>query len=254
MLARPRVGGIDAISGLEHFAIVTYAIPPGRLRPHVHERFDLDTITVDGEERALISVVPFMDRDFRFIRMPFPRWRFGQTNYRAYVFDRETGRRLVWFFGTTLDSWTVTIPRFVWKLPWHRAHMRFDCDYDAVAGRYSRYELNAESDWAPLHLVLEDSGAVVTELPGFEPLEAGEVALTHPLKGAFYRRDGELGGYDVWHERLRLTRGSVLSAEIVLFERLGLVSREEQKRPHSVMMRPLTEFTIYLPPSRIRLR
>jgi hypothetical protein len=50
---------------------------------------------------------------------------------------------------------------------------------------------------------------------------------------------------------LHLTRGTVEQANIKLFERLGLVSREEQMRPHSVLLQPLTEFTIYLPPRRL---
>jgi hypothetical protein len=179
MLTRPSTGGIDAVSGLEHFAIVTYAIPPERLRPLVHPRYDLDLLEIGGELRALISVVPFIDRDFHFTRLPFPRWRFGQTNYRAYVMDRETGEHLVWFFGTTLDSWTVGIPRYVWRLPWHRARMRFNCEYDEDAKRYLRYELRAKSNWAPLGLELEDSGEPVDHLDGFESLESGEVLLTH---------------------------------------------------------------------------
>ncbi len=252
LLARRGPRAIDAVSGLEHFAIVTYAIPPERLRPHVHERFDLDTVDgANGERRALISAVPFMDRDFRVARMPFPRFRFGQTNYRAYVVDRQSGRRFVWFFGTTLDSWTVAIPRGLWKLPWHRAHMRFDCHYDRAAGRYDRYSLKADSDWGPMTLRLDDSGEPVTEIAGFSDLEAGQVTLTHPLEGAFYRRDGRLGGYRVWHKRLQLTRGRLIEADIGLFKRLGLVNREEQQHPHSVMIQPLTEFTIYLPPRRL---
>ncbi|MEO8538180.1 MAG: DUF2071 domain-containing protein [bacterium] len=251
MLARPRTGGIDAVSGLEHFAIVTYAIDPERLRTHVDAHFDLDCIEVDGRRKALVSAVPFIDRDFRFARMPIPRFRFGQTNYRAYVIDRASGERLVWFFGTTLDSWTVALPHYAWKLPWHRARMRFDCLYDVANARYSRYVLDARSDWAPMHLELEDSGEPVAELTGFGDLESAQVTLTHPLRGAFFRRDGKLGGYNVWHDRLRPTRGKVLSADIRLFERLSLVSREEQQNPHSVMMQRLTEFTIYLPPKRL---
>src|SRR5687768_14044618 len=35
MLRRPDLGGLDVVSSLEHFAIITYAIAPERLRPHV---------------------------------------------------------------------------------------------------------------------------------------------------------------------------------------------------------------------------
>jgi len=230
------------VSGLEHFAIVTYAILAERLRPHVHQRFELDCIDGEaGKQLALVSVVPFIDRDFHFSGVPYPRFRFGQTNYRAYVIDRATGKRAVWFFGTSLDSWTVTIPRHLWKLPWYRGRIRFDCVFDPAA----------ESEWAPLELELEDSGQPVSALAGFPSLESGAVTLTHPLDGMYYRRDGKLGSYSVWHERLALTSGRVVTAKIGLFDRLGLVPFAEQTTPHSVMIQRLTEFTVYLPPRRL---
>src|SRR5512134_2369259 len=102
MSSRPAASGIDAITTLRHFAIVTYALPPERLRPLVDRRFELDCIDVDGGRKALLSVVPFEDQDFRAAAFPSPRWRFGQTNYRVYVRDRTTGERAVWFLGTTL--------------------------------------------------------------------------------------------------------------------------------------------------------
>ncbi len=253
LLRRDPPAGIDVVSGLQHFAIVTYAIPPERLRPHVHPRFDLECITgSNGEPLALVSMVPFMDDDFHFQRVPFPRFRFGQTNYRAYVIDRKTGRRAAWFFGTSLDSWTVAVPHRVWKLPWHRAHIEFDCQFDEAAGRYSHYRMSTASAWAPVALELEDSGKSVESLMGFPDLEAGEVTLTHPLDGAYCRRDGRLGSYRVWHDRLKLTEGKVLAAHIGLFDRLGLVPFAEQSMPHSVLIQRRTEFTIYLPPRLLR--
>lgn len=253
LLRRDPPSGIDAVSGLEHFAIVTYAIPPERLRPHVHERFDLDCIVgSDGAPHALVSMVPFMDDGFHFHRMPYPRFRFGQTNYRAYVIDRQTGKRAVWFFGTSLDSWTVALPHYAWKLPWHRGQIVFDCQFDGSAGRYGHYRMSTASAWAPVGLELEDSGEPVKSLLGFPNLEAGEVTLTHPLDGAYYRRDGRLGSYRVWHDRLQLTTGRVLDAHIGLFDRLGLVPFAEQGKPHSVLIQHRTEFTIYLPPGQLR--
>lgn len=111
-------GGIDAHTSMAHFAIITYCVDPEKLRPLVHERFELVTIPTERHgERALISVVPFLDLDFCFVNCPWPKFQFGQTNYRAYVIDRETGEHVVWFFGTSLDSVTNLIPRYFWKLP-----------------------------------------------------------------------------------------------------------------------------------------
>lgn len=252
MLTRPPLSGIDVVSGLEHFAIITYAVPPGRLRPHVDDRFELDCIAgSDGEPNALVSMVPFLDSDFHFARVPWPKFEFGQTNYRAYVIDRETGKRLVWFFGTTLASWTVNVPRHLWKLPWHPARTRFSCIYDDAAGRYLRYRMATRSKWAPVRLELEDSGTRPTAPEGFPDLETAAVTLTHPLDGAFYRRDGALGSYRIWHDRLQLTAGRVVQAQIGLFDDLGLVPFAEQTAPYSVLIQHRTEFTIYLPPRRL---
>jgi Uncharacterized conserved protein (COG2071) len=249
LLTRPVVSGRDALATLHHFATISYAVDPARVRPHVHMRFDLDCfVQLDTGPRALVSMVPFEDQDFRFAGIAWAQFRFGQTNYRTYVIDRETGERAVWFFGTALDSWTVLIPRYVWRLPWHRGHMKFDCHYDAQAGRYTGYRMTTRSDWAPAEIELEDTGRSLESLDGVDDFEAGLVLLTHPLLGVFYRRDGKLGSYRIWHDRLQCNAGRCLSARIELFDRLGLVPFVEQGVPHSVLVQHETEFAIYLPP------
>ncbi len=248
-LTRPPTSGIDVTTKLRHFAIITYAIAPEKLLPHLHPRFEPDCITdKHGNRRALISVVPFLDVDFHFERLPWLTFTFGQTNYRAYVIDRETGERFVWFFGTCLDSWTNVVPRVLWRLPWHRGQIRFDCEYDQREGRYRRYEMRTKSAWAKASLTLADSGESPQTLAGFPTLESGLVVLTHPLRGYYYRRDGKLGSYHIWHDRLNLSVGSCENARFALLKSLDLVPFAEQNRPHSVLIQHETEFTIYLPP------
>jgi hypothetical protein len=251
LLTRPPLSRRDVQATLEHFSIISYAVPAERVRPHVHPAFNLDCLAgPDGQPLVWVSMVPFEDQDFHFVALPRLKFRFGQTNYRTYVIDRSTGHRAVWFFGTTLDSWSVLVPRYAWKLPWHRGRVRFDCEYDVTSGHYTRYRMTTRSHWAPVELELEDSGAPVTALDGLPDLEAGLVVLTHPLTGVYYRRDGKLGTYCIWHDRLRCTVGHVVHARIGLFDRLGFVPYAEQLRPHSVLIQHRTEFTIYLPPGR----
>jgi hypothetical protein len=57
-------------------------------------------------------------------------FNFSQTNYRTYVVDQETGERTVWFFGTTLDHWSIVIPKYLWRFPWSEASISFDVDYE----------------------------------------------------------------------------------------------------------------------------
>lgn len=140
LLQRPITSGMDVVTKLRHFARITYAVAPERIRPHVHERFELDTYTSsDGKSYVWLSVVPFEDADFHFVNLPLLKFRFGQTNYRTYVVDRETGQPAAWFFGTTLGSWSVTIPRYMWHLPWHTGDIRFDTHYNSEQGRYMHW-------------------------------------------------------------------------------------------------------------------
>jgi hypothetical protein len=233
MLQRPLPSGIDAITTLRHFAIVTYTVPTARVRGLVDPRFELECIDVDGTPHALLSVVPFEDQDFRAAAFPSPRLRFGQTNYRIYVRDRSTGQRAVWFLGTTLGSWMVALPRHMWRLPWHFGRFTLVCHQDGL-GCYTSYRITTQSSWAPAFLELADEPDAALVFPGFPDTETGLVVVTHPLRGYYYRRDGRLGSYAVWHERLRPTSGRVRAARFGLLDRLGLVTFSEQSSPHSV--------------------
>ncbi|WP_046004529.1 DUF2071 domain-containing protein [Pseudoalteromonas rubra] len=246
---RPMPAGVDVLCKLQHFAIITYAVDPCRFEGVFPARFALDTVVIDGKEKGLISVVPFVDVDFTSAVYPFPKFTMGQTNYRIYIIDKKTGERCVWFLGTTLDSWTRIVPSTVWKLPWYDGKVVFDCDYDELQGFYRRYKMLTKANWAPASVELVQEKGATIELPGFPDTETGLVYLTHPLAGFYYRRDGRLGTYRVWHKQLAVSCARLKSANFGLLSRLGLVSEQEQQQAHSVLVEPINEFTIYLPPT-----
>ncbi|CEA04589.1 hypothetical protein BN1049_01633 [Pseudomonas saudimassiliensis] len=252
LVPRPPVSGINVRCRLEHFAIVSYAVDPAQLRRLIPPRFMLDTLMIDGRERGLVSAVPFRNVDFTLAAYPCPYLRMGQTDYRAYIIDRLTGERAVWFFGTTLDSWALPIPRHVWQQPWHRGRLRFDCALDPSASRYEHYRLHTAAPEASVELSLTQRDVPPPTYPGFPDEETALVYLTHPLVGFFHRRrDGHLGAYRVWHDQLKVTPGRLLNARFDFFARLGLVSLAEQQHPHSVLMQPINDFTVFLPPTRL---
>jgi hypothetical protein len=252
LLSKPVPRGLSVETTLQHFAIVTYLVDPSDLRKHLHPRFEPICVAVDGRRpQALVSVVTFQDRDFRFVACPWFTATFGQTNYRAYVQDSETGDQAAWFFGTCLDSVSVAVPRHLWKLPWHRARMTFDCRCDAGGPRYSTFRVDTRSRWAPGRLAIADSGEPPDRIPGVSNLEAGLVLLTHPLRGYFFRQDGALGSYAIWHGRTKPTTGTLLEAFYPLLERLNLVRAGALSGVHSVLLQPSIDFTIYLPPSKV---
>lgn len=244
---RPQPKGIDVLCKLQHFALITYAVDPARFRNIIPEHFKLDTIEYQGKRVALMSVVPFIDIDFSSAVYPFPKFQMGQTNYRVYVIDQESNERCVWFLGTTLDSWTLLVPRYVWQLPWHSANIEFDCEQD-VEGFYTKYKMKTESAWAACEIALSQSVHDVWQYNGFTDLESYRVFLTHPLAGFYHRRDGKLGTYLVWHDKLEPKPAKLIYARFELLARLNLVSFEDQLKPYSVLIEPINEFTIYLPP------
>jgi hypothetical protein len=241
---------LDVISRLRHFALITYALPKSRLEPYIpSDRFAIPEFSVGGRRLALMSAVPFIDEDFHFTGLfPFLRFGFGQTNYRVYVIDRRSGEHAVWFFGTTLGSPLVYLPRTAWKLPWHYGRYRVACDYDQALGRYRRYEYSIASGWGEARISLRDTGEPLALTEGFGSRDEMQLVLTHPVEGYFYRSDKLVGSYAVWHDELRCTIGAPQELYFGLYERLGLLSRDEMQRPYSVCICPETVFTVYLPP------
>ncbi|MCW8108984.1 DUF2071 domain-containing protein [Alteromonas ponticola] len=249
---RPVPKGIDVLCKLQHFAIITYAVEPSRFDGLFPDRFKLDTLIICGEEKALISVVPFIDVDFTSAVFTFLKFTMGQTNYRIYIIDKETNERCVWFLGTTLDSWTLAVPRFCWNLPWYSGEVKFDCEYDETKRIYRKYKMTTDAKWAPANVELSQEEGKPIELAGFPDTETGLVYLTHPLAGFYHRRDGKLGTYRVWHKQLEVSTANLKSANFGLLSRLGLVTIEEQQHAHSVLIEPINEFTIYLPPKLVK--
>jgi hypothetical protein len=243
-------GRIDVLSKLKHFALINYALPKSRLERYIPEdRFIIPEFRIGGEKLAMMSAVPFFDEDFHFIRIfPFLKFSFGQTNYRVYVIDRESGEHVVWFFGTTLGGLVVYLPKSIWRIPWHYANYRIDCDYDSKDNRYRVFEYLIESKWAAARIKLEDTGEPVSLVEGFSTIEEMQLILTHPIDGYFYRSDKRVGSYSVWHQEIPVTLARSKDLYFSLFERLGLLSKEEMQEPHSVFLCPLTEFKVLLPP------
>ena len=183
---------------------------------------------------------------------PFLKFRFGQTNHRAYVINKATGEPGVWFFGTTLGSPVVQIARALWRIPWYQARYRIDCAYNAAARRYDTFRYTIDSDWCSARVNIEDTGEPVALTDGFANMDAMRLILTHPVDGYFFRRDGKLGTYAVRHDAMQATTGRAKDLYFSLYERLGLLSPDEMQRPHSIFLTPEIAFSILLPPRKLR--
>ena len=154
-LAARKLAWHDIRAPLLHFVMVSYAVKPERLAAHVPlDRFDLELIETRDGPRALVSAVAFVDSGFHFAFAPFAQFDFGQTNYRLYVRDRETGEPCAWFFGTTMGSPVVHVARALWQIPWHEAEYRVEAELSSRPGpeRYAFFRTLARSDWGEAYI------------------------------------------------------------------------------------------------------
>ncbi|MGV6861379.1 MAG: DUF2071 domain-containing protein [Putridiphycobacter sp.] len=109
---------MDVNTKLEHFAIISYKVPIEKIEHLIPKPFKLWTFNEDGKTYALVSAVPFKDKDFSFHKLfKFIRFNFFQTNFRTYIIDERDQSHAAWFFGTTLGSITTLIPKLFWKMP-----------------------------------------------------------------------------------------------------------------------------------------
>jgi hypothetical protein len=235
---------LDIRSDLWHFALINYAVPKSRLEHLLPiERFEIAEFMVDGRPQAMLSVVPFVDADFHYYRLaPWLKFRFPQTNHRIYVVDRLTGESVVWFLGTTLGSHLVHLARWWWRIPWHYGRYQVACDYDTAVQKYSRYSIQIQSAWCGAQIEIEDTGQPATLA------DEDRLVLTHPVNGFYYQGNGRIGGYSIWHPEIPLTTGIPRQLYFSLYERLGILSREEMQHPHSIYLCPAIQFEIYMPP------
>lgn len=234
-----------------HLTLLTYAVEPQRLRAHIPDLFELELVTLDDGRRAgLISVVNFYDDRFRNARCPLFPMSFGQTNYRAYI--RHEGKAAAWFFATTLGSLFNVIPRSVWRLPWYRARYHFEARQRPGSTVYSRLNSSAQCpETGRFEIHATDTGEAIDRLDGFADRETTLNILTQPVDGFLQRRDGALTTYSVWHPLFTPTLGRVEHIRCDLLQHLDLVSKEALSQPHSLMIQPSIDYTIYLPPRRL---
>ncbi len=234
-------------SWLDHLAIVTWAVDPGRLARLLPADWVPLRWERSGTDVSLVSMVSFLDRDFRFNFWPWTRLRCGQINYRAYVRHRDqTG---VWFFGTSLDSRLVAVPRALWKMPWHRDHIQVSAVWHG--DRLDHMQVHASGPWggADADLVTANGPVGAPPIAGLAMGADLSDVLVDPFIGWYGRTNGGVGRYSVAHDHMKMTPCRALSARSAVFERLGLIG--PHTHPIDARATRQIRFDILTPPRRL---
>ena len=240
---RPPIRWWNSLTDLDDFALISWAVDLDRLRSLLPAGITLD----ERNGHALVSMVAFLDREFHFRAAPFVRLSCGQVNYRAYV--RHGDDVGVWFFGTTLDSRLVVVPRRLWQMPWYRSDMQIDSAWDGDRCRSRRARV--ASAWGAADVTLRGTGVAAATPPEFVDDDTVSAVLRDPFIGWYDRANGSgVGRYSVWHEPLRLEEALPVEAHCQAHVDLGLI--EPGQLPVHAGIQRRTTFDVHTPPTRVR--
>ena len=238
---------LDINTRLEHFAIISYKVPIERIEHLIPHPFKLWTFFENGIEYALVSAVPFKDKDFSLYRiLKIVKFNFYQTNFRTYVINQTDNSHCAWFFGTTLGSITAIIPKKLWNMPWEFG--KYKTNFNLENHQYSRYQIDFQSKHGAGNIDIKSKNSKMILHDGFADLDQQILILTHPIMGYYHLTNGKIGSYQIWHPQIDLHEGQVKQTYFELFERLGFLNKKEMNEPHSILMTNEIEFDILMPP------
>lgn len=246
---KPKNKILNVSTFLEHFSIITYLVEIEKLRIHIPDKFEIFTITKNSKKFGLVSAVTFIDKDFHFMNLfPFLKVSFPQTNYRAYIINKQTGENRAWFFGTGIGSKLVNIPRYLWKMPWF--YSKYQTEFNFV-NKYDVYKIKIEAKNSNAFIDITEESIPKFNYQDFKDINEAELILTHPITGYFYRSDKKIGRYKIWHPKMKIKTAKSNHVYFEKFEKLGLLNSEEMMNPYSILITEKIEFIIDLPPKSI---
>lgn len=234
---------------VEDLFIVTHAVPPERVRPHVPHEFELDTIEIPASgEAALVSAACFFNRNAHWAPLQEPSLDYHQATYRTYV--KRRGEAAVFFLGTYIEGGLPFVAqRLAIGNAWE-ADFDVSIAYDPHRRAYRRYYCRAASDHGTTVVEAKAPGPEPDTHAPFDTGRQMSFFITHRLVGYFRMPGGVLGSMRVEHEEMNPVEGWLITAQFDLWERLGILTRREFMRHYAVLVQPRTEFVAY-PPSPV---
>jgi hypothetical protein len=226
---------------------LSYIIPEERLRPTVPDNIRLAS---PSQGKAIISVVIFRSKNVTASLFPFIHFTYDQTNLRTYIIDPLTGKDAVFFLKSGITSRFISAVTNLLQIPWQSISMRLDTGYD---DKNSFAHYTVEGLWEdPFNIVLNKKQDPVMYPELFDTPEEATRFLTGPAVG-FYNTSRGLMRFEVNHSKMKPTTGAISMIHFPMLLRSGLVTDDELRRPQSVLVAPDGHFTIYMPPTRLRL-
>ena len=221
---------------------ISYSVPAGRLRPLVPDTLRLATADWDV---AFISIVALWSRQVRLGLLPFLRFNYRQLNIRTYVIDPVSGEHAVYFLRSGVTSRFISLVTRMSGIPWQFIALKTQVKPEKEANLYL-----ASGNWdGEFSLKARTFSDDFMTPPFFKNRESAVDFLVRPLIG-FVGSKQRLGRFVIQHPQVKPHDWKLTELDFPLFTNLGVV--DELNNPHSVFFLPMADFSIYLPPRRVK--
>jgi uncharacterized protein YqjF (DUF2071 family) len=217
---------------LNNLLFINYAVCPEKLRRHIPDELDLDTVVDQhGTELAFVSAVVFKIAEVRSDALPIPNVSFNQINYRAYI--RTAEHPAVYFLDLRVGSRMIAASAGFFKIS--ASYESIDLEVRApIEGKQtaSRYVVESEGEEG-LVAQVGIQHEIVSNPAYHDGLISSEFITERPL-GFIKTASGAIHKAEVAHQRLDAIVTDVESVRCRRFEALGIMDSEKSQHPYSV--------------------
>ena len=227
---------------LNNVLYITYAVPAIKMQKLVPEPLKLATIC---EGVAFVSIVILRSTRVRLRIIPFLRFSYNQINIRTYVIDPLSGQNAVYFIRSGVTSAFISQVTRISGIPWQFIDLNINVNSHEETGSYL-----ARGNWRDNYSIQSQTSSYdVKEISYFENKIDAVNFLIRPLIG-FIGNNRRLGRFEIQHPEVEPELWLLTELDFPLFSDSGVV--DEPNKPHSVFFLPTADFSIYLPPKKIR--
>lgn len=221
---------------------ISYAVDAERLSKLLPEPLQLAMV---GEDTAFISIVVLRSTQVRLKPLQLPRFNYNQLNIRTYVIDPVSGEHAVYFIKSGVTSRFISLATRTSGIPWQLIDLETKINMVESKNSYT-----ASGNWeGEFSIKVKDFIAEPRRTPFFTNDEAAVDFLVRPLIG-FVGDNRKLGRFTIDHPEVKPGHRTLTELDFPLFTNLGVV--DGLSNLHSVLFLPTADFSIYLPPKRIK--
>jgi hypothetical protein len=221
---------------------ISYAVSTKILQPSVPSVLSLATVS---DDIAFVSLVVLRSTQVRLSSCPVFKFSYNQCNIRTYVIDPISGQPAVYFIRSGVTSRIISLATSTIGIAWEFIELASNSGISKGIPSSS-----ISGDWkGPLFIRVQADSSVAPVPLFFQDRTSAINFLIRPLIG-FAGDEQRLMRFTIKHPEVRPESWSLMELDCPLFKKL--VAIDDFENPHSVFYLPSADFSIFLPPTKIK--